>query len=482
MREQEEPSTIYFRMLAILAFGLILSVGSALAAFQDDFTGQTMRVDYFHSGNAVEDHIALDRIVADGPWAGDPDQLLDDLDLGPYRFEVLDLKSQRVLYSRGFASIYGEWQTTPEAKGSWGTFHESIRFPWPKRPVQVVLKKRDANNLFREFWTYSIDPDSRFVVKANVKAPGQVWTLFENGAPAHKVDLLVLGDGYTAEQMAKFHKDVTRLIGALFAQEPFKSRKQDFNVRAIDLPAAQSGVSRPRAGIFRRSPLSTHYNSLDSERYVLTYDNRTVRDIASAAPYDYLVILVNERTYGGGGIFNCFATAAADNSYADYLLVHEFGHLFAGLGDEYYTSDVAYTTGQADRPEPWEPNLTALHDPAKLKWKDLVEAGTPLPTPWDKAEFERLSASFQEKRQALRASHAPEEEVEKLFREEEATLTKLLSTMKYSGKVGAFEGAGYESKGLYRPTTDCIMFTRDKVGFCPVCQRAIIRIIDQYTQ
>ena len=235
-------------------------------------------------------------------------------------------------------------------------------------------------------------------------------------------------------------------------------------------------------GAFRRPPLSTHFSSFDSERYVLTYDNRTVRDVASAAPYDVLAILVNERTYGGGGIFNLYSTAAASNAFAVYLFVHEFAHNFAGLGDEYYTSDVAYETGAAEKPEPWDPNITALHDPKTLKWRDLVEPGTPLPTPWEKDAFEKASNEYQTKRRALRAACAPEEEMEKLFRTEQQLETKLLGGMKFSGKVGAFEGAGYEAHGLYRPSADCIMFSRNEVGFCPVCRRAIVRVIDLYSR
>lgn len=469
----------------LLGASLLLAIGRTAAEtnpFDADFAARTMRVDYFHSGTATEERVSLDRTVSDGPWPGSRTRLVDDTNLGKYLFEVTDRATNRLLYSRGFSSIYGEWETTGEAKKVWRTFHESLRFPWPKRPVQVTLKKRDAENVFREIWATAIDPNSRFVTPADVAPRGRVWTVFENGPPAEKVDLLILGDGYTAAEMEKFHADVKRLVAALFEEEPFHSRKVDFNVRAMDLPADQSGVSRPHGGIFRRSPLSTHYSTFDSERYILTYDNRTLRDAASAAPYDFLAILVNERTYGGGGIFNLQTTAAAGNAYAVYLFVHEFGHNFGGLGDEYYTSDVAYETGAAEKPEPWEPNLTALHDPANLKWKELVESGTPVPTPWDREAFERESRAAQEKRRKLRASGAPEEEMEKLFREVEAAETKLLAGMKYSGKVGAFEGAGYEAKGLYRPRTDCIMFSRDKVGFCPVCRRAIERVIDQYSR
>jgi hypothetical protein len=453
-----------------------------LSGFDADFTSRTMRVDYFHSGTAIEEHISLSRVVADGPWPGSRTRLVDDLNLGTYFFEVADVATNRVLYSRGFSSVFGEWVTIPEAKQVWRTFHESLRFPWPKHPVQVRLKKRGADGLFHEIWTTAIDPSSRFVIPADLAPQGHVWTLFENGAPSDKVDLLILGDGYTTAEMEKFHADVKHLAGALFETEPFRSRKADFNVRAIDLPSAESGVTRPLGGIYRRSPLSTHYSTFDSERYVLTFDNWRVRDVASSAPYDFLVILINERTYGGGGIFNDQTVVAAGNAFSEYLFVHEFGHNFAGLGDEYYTSDVAYETGNAEKPEPWEPNLTALHEPATLKWKDLVGAGTPLPTPWNKEEFEKESRAVQDVRRKLRASNAPEAEMEKLFEDERNAETKMLASSPYAGKIGAFEGAGYEAKGLYRPSTDCIMFARDNVGFCAVCRRAIERIIDQYSR
>jgi hypothetical protein len=450
--------------------------------FDTFFVERTMRVDYFHSGSATEERISLDRAVMDGGWAGSRTRLLDDTNLGKYFFEVIDRDTNIAIYSRGFASIYGEWETTGEARSVWRTFHESLRFPWPRKPVQVSLRKRAADNSFAEIWSTTVDPDSRFVVRADVQVAGQVWTVLESGPPSNKVDLLVLGDGYTASEMGKYRSDVKRLIEALFRHEPFKSRRSDFNVRALDLPAGESGVSRPHAGIFRRSPLSVHYGSFDSERYVLTYDNRRVRDVASTAPYEFLAIIVNERTYGGGGIHNLYATAASDSAFAEYVFVHELGHHLAGLGDEYYSSDVAYESGGVSHSEPWEPNVTALRDPLKLKWRDLVAEGTPLPTPWNKAQFEESSNRYQEQRRKLRASGTPEEEMERLFGEQQRAETALLGAEEYRDKVGAFEGAAYEARGLYRPSVDCIMFSRNPVGFCPVCNRAIQRVIDLYTR
>lgn len=458
------------------------SSARSASAFDSNFTGRTMRVDYFHSGTATDEHISLGPVVADGPWPGSHTRLIDNLNLGTYLFEVADQKSGQLLYSRGFSSVFAEWQETAEAKKIWRTYQESLRFPWPRREVRVTLKKRGSDGAFRAIWTTDIDPNSRFVNPADLAPQGRPWTVFENGPPSEKVDLVILGDGYTAAEMEKFHADVMHLVGALFQEEPYRSRKSDFNVRAIDLPSAESGVTRPHAGVFHRSPLGTHYSSFDSERYVLTFDNRRLRDVASAVPYDFLVVLVNEKTYGGGGIFNDQTVVAAGNDFAEYLFIHEFGHHFAGLGDEYYTSDVAYETGKGVKPEPWEPNLTALHDPANLKWKDMLLPGTPIPTPWNKEEYDKESLAVQDVRRKIRASGAPEEEMEKLFREEEAKETRMLGSSPYAGKVGAFEGAGYETKGLYRPATDCIMFSRDKVGFCAVCRRAIERMIDQYSR
>ena len=463
-----------------LILATLLFASSAFAArFDEMFLDKTMRVDYFHTGNHGEEVAALDRVVSDGPWPGSRTYLIDSTNLGSYYFEVVDRETNQPIYSRGFSSVFGEWETTDEPKSRAGTFHESLRFPWPRKPVQLVLKKRDKENAFQQIWSTVIDPNSRFVNKADVKPLGKVWPIFENGAPSEKVDLLVIGEGYTEAEMPKFHNDAKRLVAKLFSTEPFKSRQKDFNVRALDIAAGQSGVNRPRTSDDRRTATSVQYNIFDSERYVLTFDNRSLRDVASAAPYDFLEILVNEKQYGGGGIFNDQATASVDSAFSEYVFVHEFGHHFAGLGDEYYTSDVAYETG-GEKPEPWEPNLTASG--AHPKWFEMADKDVPLPTPWDKAAFEEHSKGVQAQRRKLRAENRPESEMDALFREERDWETKFLDhDQKYAGKVGAFEGAGYEPKGLYRPQVDCIMFTRDEVGFCRVCQQAISRIIDIYS-
>jgi len=478
--------------MPIQLLGLVLALATAVhapadarfnAPFESRFTGKTLRFDYFHSGVAKEEHVSLDGLRLEGDWPGSRVRLLDDSNLGKYLFEVIDPGTNQAIWSRGFSSIYGEWETTGEAgAGVWRTFHESMRFPESRGRVQLVLKKRAADGAFREIYSTLADPASRFVDRSPVPATGTVWSVFESGPPAVKVDLLILGDGYTAAGKGKFHADVKRLTDALFATEPFKSHRSDFNVRAIDIPSPASGVTDPRTATWRKTPLGLAYNAFDSERYMLTFADQAVREIAAQAPYDALVLLSNSRKYGGGGIYNLWNTAAVDSAESAYLLVHEFGHSFAGLGDEYYTSQVSYETFNPAGSEPWEPNVTALLDPKNVKWKDLVTAGTPLPTPWNQEDYDKIVLAYEKKRRELREKGAPEEQMEALFQEIREKTTPMLRAEKYFGRVGAFQGASYEAKGLYRPEADCIMFSRNPKTYCGVCARAIERAIGMFTE
>ncbi|MDO9257513.1 MAG: M64 family metallopeptidase [Bacteroidales bacterium] len=467
---------------------LFLAMGASLLSFAQHsqsvnynqyFTGETMRVDYFHTGTANEEHFSLDRIINDGAWAGSESVLLDELNRGLYFYKITDTLTNTLLYSRGFASVFGEWQSIGDP--NWGTFHESVRFPWPKLPVKLTIEKRDTKNNFVAIWSILVDPKSRVVNPAVLKSAFKTFPYFENGKAADHVDIVILGDGYTAAEMDKFHKDVKSLTDELFTVEPYKSRKADFNVRAVETPSATSGVNKPHPGVFNRTPLSMSYGAFDSERYALSYDNRTIRDVAASVPYDYMFILINERTYGGGGIFNLYSTVAADNKFSRYIFVHEFGHSFAALADEYYTSDVSYQT-PAITVEPWEPNVTALLDTANLKWKELVKPGTPIPTPWNKTEFDNFSYDIQKERRALRAANVPEAQMEALFEREKKTSLEMFSKNKYKDATGAFEGGNYMQFGLYRSALDCIMFTRNKQEFCPACTKAISEVIDMYAK
>jgi hypothetical protein len=458
---------------------LAATLGALPLAAADVEAPATLRLDYVHTGGRGVEIFALDRVVREPlPWPGHLARTSDDGNTGVYRFEVRDA-SGTVVYARGFASIYGEWVTTAEAADRHRSFHESLRFPEPPGPVEIVVQRRQPDQSFANVWRTAIDPRAPLVDPA--PPPRQALIAVEqHGAPADKVDVLLLGDGYTAAECAgKFAGDARRMAEALFRHEPFAARRTQFNLWGLCPPAEQSGVARPSAGIHRRTPVGAAYDAFGSERYVLTFDNRTLRDVASWAPYEFIAILVNSGTYGGGGIFGAFSTVAVDSEWADYLFVHEFGHHFAALADEYYTSPVAYEPVEKVV-EPWEANVTALLEGEPLKWRDLVDPATPLPTPWPKDEFEARQREFQARRKQIRAEGRPEREMNALFREEQADATRLFRAAAHDGEVGAFRGANYDATAYYRSQLDCIMFTRNEVPFCRVCQRALEQVIDLY--
>lgn len=450
--------------------------------FDAVFTGGTLRVDYHHVGTAGEQHFAVAAVRAEGAWPGSRTQLVDDTDMGLYRFEVRSAADGRVLFSRGFCSIFGEWKSTAAAKTGWASFEESQRFPEPRAPVELVWHEHQDDGAWKEVARASVDPASRFVDRAPLATDAEVITLFEHGAPAAKCDLLVVADGYPAAERAKFESSAKKLVDVMFATEPFRRRRGDFNVRLLYTPAAEAGLSNPRKNAWRRSRFGLSFNSFDVDRYVLAMHDRELREACAQAPYDALILLCNERKYGGGGIYNLWATATADSEAAPYLFVHEFGHSFSGLADEYYSSTVAYEELTPPGAEPWEPNVTALLDPKNLKWRDLVAPGTALPTAWDKAAYDEADQAYQAKRKALIDAQASEEENEALMREVKVSSSRFLQAQPNYGKVGAFEGAAYMARGMYRSEVDCIMFTRNPTSFCKVCERAVDRTIDRFAR
>ncbi len=416
-------------------FSLPLMAGTG-PNFNRFFRDRTLRMDFIHSGTKTQSLYSLGTFYEEGPWPGSTQNLVDTLNLGTYLLRVYDLKTNQLIYSYGYSSLFREWQTTDEAaKGILRSFEETLRMPFPRRSVQISISERDRENHFHEKFSTILDPNSRFV-KREHRAPLQteVKALLHSGNPHQKVDLAILAEGYTQSQKKKFFADAAKRAATLLGTEPFKSNKNKINVWAIFVPSQQSGPDQPQKGIFHNTALGLSFNSLDLPRYLIDGDNWAIHDAASAAPYDNIYILVNSKRYGGGAIYNFYAVCISDNKWSDYIFVHEFGHAFGGLGDEYYSSAVTYNEFYPPGVEPWEPNITALLDTANLKWKDLVTPGTPLPTPPD--------------------------------------------TAKYGNVVGAFEGAGYVAKGLYRPTLNhCIMFQKNWKEYCPVCRRAVERVI-----
>ena len=466
-------------------------------SFNDYFLDETMRIDYHHMGNAEEEFISIDRIYRYGIWAGSLKNLIDKINSGKFSIKIYDLNSGNLIYSKGFDSYFGEYQTTSDAlAGVRKTYHETALIPYPKNKIRLAIEKRDKKNQLQEIFSTEIDPDNVNVVKDKViDGSVKVFSNENNGNPHTRVDIAILGEGYTIKEADKFKNDFEKFTNIFFNFEPYKSFKDKFNFYGVLKHSEESGVDEPRANIFKKTTLGLTFNSLGSERYLLTEDNKSVRDVASHVPYDALLVMVNHSRYGGGGIYNLFATFTADNQWHEYLLLHEFGHSFAGLADEYYTSDVAYDEFFSTNIEPVEPNITALIK-NEVKWKELLSMGIEIPTLWEKSQFDSLDLEWQAERRAmndnianLKKNKKSEEEVLKAQeeydlkdKEHAEKVDAFLHSSRFWQKVGAFEGAGYQSKGLFRPMIDCLMFSKGKKPFCKVCENAVIRMINSYTE
>jgi hypothetical protein len=442
-------------------------------------TVNTMRFDYYHVGNATTEHFTFDEAVNDGPWAGHPEKNMDNLKLGKYFFEIVSPEG-KILYSQGFSSIYGEWETTPEAKQQWGSFHESVRFPWPETDVTLVFYKRNSQNQFEPCWKYELNLKHHRVNHAYAPPINETFPIHVSGDPKECIDIVVLGEGYSISEKEKFLADARYFAKVMSEVNVFQSLKDKFNVRAVFTPSPTSGCNHPHQDIYRGSALGVSYGAFNGERYALTYENKLVRNISSAVPYEFTAILMNDTIYGGGGIYNLYITAAASNAYKEYLFVHEFGHHFADLADEYYTSATSYEMGSTII-EPWELNVTIQTEREKIKWADMIDPSMPIPTPWDKQKFDEHSMGIQKIRREMRKNKVPEYQMTQLFRRQQRFEDSLFKTMDFFGKVGLFEGAQYHALGIYRSSHNCTMFTRT-LEFCPACIRAFNLVGERYSK
>ncbi len=486
----------------LFVWGMICLIPGLLLAgetgpFDKYFIDKTMRIDYFHIGNAQEELITLDHIYEQGIWAGSRRNLIDPFHSGRYCVKVFDAASGQLVFSKGFDSYFGEYKTTEWAwQGLKRTYHESALIPFPKNKIKFTVELRDRKNILQPLFSAEINPADIFINTDSLAKGVKVFEILKSGDPHEKVDIAFVAEGYTAAEEKKVEADLKRFVKVLLGQEPYTTRQNLFNIYGVFKASDQSGCDEPSYGIFKNTAVSATFDSLGSERYVLTEDNKSLRDIAAHVPYDTLFIMVNHKRYGGGGIYNLFCTFTTDNQWFEYLVLHEFGHCFAGLGDEYYTSDVAYNEFYPQGVEPVEPNITALLDPNNLKWKKWATPGIAIPTPWEKEEFDRMDNAYQKTRQeinsriaSMKRSGAPRAEVEKIEAESEKlswenakTVDDFLGKSKFWGMTGACEGAGYSAKGLYRPAVDCLMFTKGTKPFCKVCEEAVIRVIKYYSE
>ncbi len=473
-----------------------LARGQAGPDFAEFFLDKAMRVDLYQVGDAKEEQITLDHVYQEGTWPESRTELLDPFGYGRYAVKIYDVASNRLIYWRGFDAMFGEYKTTtPALNGVKRVFQRSVRIPWPQRPILFVIEMRDRQNLLHPLFTQVIDPADYHIVKEDPTAADFVYDALASGPPAQKVDLVFVAEGYTAADKEKFKADVDRFAGLLFAVEPYKSLKSSFNIRGVLRPSPEQAMDEPRQNVYKKTILDASFNAFDTDRYMLTEQNHRLREIAAEVPYDAIVVLVNSKRYGGGGIYDDYCITTVDNTRSAQVFVHEFGHSFAGLADEYYASDVAYNDFYPKGVEPLEPNITALLDPQHIKWKDLLSPGISIPTEYGKEKIEALQAERQKSRQAFakdldeakksKASEAlikalddKRQEADKAFAAKIDEVRKQYAEL--ADKVGAFEGAGYASKGLYRPQMYCLMSSNPKNEFCAVCQRALARMTRYY--
>ncbi len=474
-----------FVFLIVLFFAVRSAFGSA--DFARYFENSTLRVDFYITGNAHQDIITLDQIKIENEWAGNPDRLVDDFIKGAYFIKAYDIASNQLIFSRGFDCIYSEYATTtPAIEGEMRTYHHSALLPLPKRPIRFVLEKGNRENIYSTVWVKTIDPADYSIIREGPPHGIVKYAAHQGGRPHNSVDIVFIGDGYSVKEVNQFKKDCDRYVKTLFSAEPFKSYPDKFNVTGLLIPSAESGVNEPRQGRYVKTAVSSSFNAFDIPRYLLTEDNRAYRDIAGAVPYDAIIILVNDARYGGGGIYNFYAVTTVNHDLSEFVFLHEFGHSFAGLGDEYYSSAVAYNEFYPEGTEPAEPNITRLLDAENVKWKDLMRPDTPVPTPWGKEEMEALQreiAGLNNKIAGGEVSELEKEEIKtkiELLREEHSRI-RTENFEKWNGIVGAFEGAGYSSEGIYRPEIQCLMFSNAKMEFCAVCKAGIERMIRFYT-
>lgn len=427
----------------------LVTLMPVVASAQSKLTDNTLRVDYSFSGNAKECNIYVDELCTFPGWAGRTVNM-DHVHLfGNGAIRMTDAETGDVLYCNSFSTLFQEWQQTEEATKVQKSFENVFLLPMPAVPVNVTVELYDTYNKVVSSMTHAVDP-SDILIRQTGRTHPQFIYLTHSGTAAECIDVAILPEGYTADEMPQFYEDAAAAVKSILAHEPFSSLKDRFNFIAVNLPSEDSGVSIPKQHIWKNTALGSHFDTFYTDRYLTTLRLRGMHDLLAGIPYEHIIILANTDNYGGGGIFNSYTLTAAHHVTEPKVVVHEFGHSFGGLADEYYYDD-QYENYYNSETEPWEQNITTLVD-FDSKWKGMIAPGTPVPTENPVPEPRKSRTTEQKKA----VSELP--------------------------AVGLFEGGGYMSKGVWRGSFDCRMHTNDCPEFCPVCQRALERIIRYYTE
>ena len=433
------------RILLLLLF--VTSIESKAQNFDDYFTNATLRLDYIFAGDNKTQHIFFHQAYRTPGWAGRRSRLSEKYLEGNGQITVKDPETKQVIYVSTFSALFLEWQAEEEATRVKKSFENSYIVPFPKKPVEVTVSLKNHHGHVTSDLTHVVNPEDILIEKIE-KNHYDYRYIHEGGDMTSCVDIAIISEGYTIEEMDKFHNDCQRASEALFNHEPFTSMKSKFNIIAVDCPTEESGPCIPRNDQWKPTSTGTHYDTFYTDRYLMTSKMWRIYDVLSCIPFEHIIVMVNSSEYGGGGIYNQINVTTSDHPTFKEVLVHEFGHGYGGLGDEYDYGDQVENMYPSDT-EPWEPNLTTLHD-FSSKWADLIPTGTPIPTP--------------------RVTYSPD-----------SNLTLKEYKKKLTQTVGVFEGGGYQSKGVYRPAQECRMKINEVDDFCPVCSRALIGITEFYT-
>ena len=402
--------------------------------FDRYFSDQTLRIDYTFTGNTFHQEIAIDELCQMPHWYGKRQRLSEIPVEGNGQITVRDHGTGNVIYRNSFSTLFQEWLSYDEAKTTRRSFENVFLVPMPKDTADVTIDLRNNRRNIMTTFTHQVIPTDILIKKTGYDHVTPYVTLQPAADSTRCIHIAYLAEGYTRDEMTTFVNDAKTATDAIFSYEPFKSMKDRFNIIAVEAPSEESGTSIPGKGIWKNTALHSHFDTFYSDRYLTTLHLKDVHNWLAGTPYEHIIILVNTNKYGGGGILNSYNLSMTHHQLFKQVVAHEFGHSFAGLGDEY-----AYDSEQIPMyphdVEPWEQNLTTLKN-FKGKWEDLIGKGTQIPTPVGKDKQ----------------------------------------------KIGLYEGAGYSLKGVYRATPDCRMRTNENLEFCAVCRRAITRMIDFYTR
>lgn len=404
-------------------------LGSSVFALDFDqyFTQKTCRVDFHFVGDHQNTWMALSQIQQEPFWGGRTSRMNVEAGLGDFRYRVLDSVSNTLIYTDGFSALFHEWQSTPEAKTALKSFEQTIIFPFPHKTVKVFVDKRTNFDSWENIGELLVNPKDKLIrINKAERVPVQPWITQADVSKA--IDIAILAEGYSAKEKAKFYKDAERLKKQLLSHEPFKKYASRLNFYAVAAVSEESGISKPHEDSWKKTAMASHYHTFYAPRYLTTMSVFKTRDFAGQVPYDAIYILANSQTYGGGGIYNHYALTSSDGRNSTYVTVHEFGHSFAGLADEYFREGADVLDGMYTlEKEPWEPNITTMVN-FDAKWKKSLPANFTHPTP-------------------VADSTAVE--------------------------VGLYEGGGYLTKGIFRPSYNCRMRTNIADKFCPVCDKSV---------